>query len=555
MRMAVIRPTTPCLTLLLALLIVSDDVTAFSVGSRKTRSADDLANALSILQRQRRRIGENDYYESERLLDGRPIGIDTLSDWLSGPDSAESIDDEWISNPENYEELDRDRYLYDFPPLTPPDSPNKPYKIQASKTELDDIFDDSDAKSDLDEIFSDEEKPLNPVKKSSPVIASKKNKEEALNVGSGNASDKKVVVSKKSVPNTLGASLSDNSDSIPLDSLTKEELNALLKAVEKLQKRAQTPSSSESNSAVPGEVKVKETIVRDTPEGRVVESDVTILPAMSEELDGVFGEEAGPASSLAGAEVDIEQESGPHGTVSKTVEKQLLPEPGDDAALEMESELLTDLEDQLLEKENEAVAQEAEIVQDIAERLEEQVEKDKEEDELDEEEDEEDEDEVSEHSMRPKQILDPKLIEALQDKYWLVNKYLDDHKSPSKRSTKRSALFDSQPESNVFPMNTLDTDDVIGDVTEEPDVLERLKSGSVPSVKAFVMKILALQAEVDELRVMSRLEDLENDQLTDALNMATQAQADGSVTDKEFGALQKAIQIEEAIQVQHAPAD
>jgi len=63
-----------------------------------------------------------------------------------------------------------------------------------------------------------------------------------------------------------------------------------------------------------------------------------------------------------------------------------------------------------------------------------------------------------------------------------------------------------------------------------------------------LLQILELQKELDQLRIVARLEDIENDELTDALNEATQHQWASSVSDFEFDALQKAIQIEEALQ-------
>lgn len=59
---------------------------------------------------------------------------------------------------------------------------------------------------------------------------------------------------------------------------------------------------------------------------------------------------------------------------------------------------------------------------------------------------------------------------------------------------------------------------------------------------------LFLQAELDKVKLVAYLEDIENDILTDALNKATLARVDGRVSSDELNSLQEAIQIEEALQ-------
>lgn len=57
-----------------------------------------------------------------------------------------------------------------------------------------------------------------------------------------------------------------------------------------------------------------------------------------------------------------------------------------------------------------------------------------------------------------------------------------------------------------------------------------------------------MQTELDQARVESYLEDVENDILTEALNEATLAQANGKVLPREFKAIADAIRVEEALQ-------
>ena len=56
------------------------------------------------------------------------------------------------------------------------------------------------------------------------------------------------------------------------------------------------------------------------------------------------------------------------------------------------------------------------------------------------------------------------------------------------------------------------------------------------------------QTELDQAKLVSYLEDVENDILTDALNQATLAQVKGHINPDELTSLQDAIRVEEALQ-------
>jgi hypothetical protein len=60
--------------------------------------------------------------------------------------------------------------------------------------------------------------------------------------------------------------------------------------------------------------------------------------------------------------------------------------------------------------------------------------------------------------------------------------------------------------------------------------------------------VFVVQSELDQARLVSYLEDLENDILTDALNEATLAQVNGRINPEELVSLQDAIKVEEALQ-------
>ncbi|XP_035828241.1 FK506-binding protein 5 [Aplysia californica] len=524
-----IEPT----VLVLLTLLVSGHVMSFSIGRRTARSTD-LAQALSILQRQRRRIVGDDFFSSERLLEDRPpFDLEDISDWLSrarDEDDAEGLDTVWMSDRGNFRDFDqRERLNYDLSPLssdqdiTDQNEDTTPYEVEPSQKELENIF-DTDADS-------------NPNPQPPAVTPEKKKKEEMVDV----RGDKKIVQKKSISDPVVADTSSQSSDDISLDTLTKEEFRALMKAVEKLQKQAAKLSeeTSAESSSTPSKVAVKETIFKEeSPDGNTVEEVAELVPAPEDELNSVFADTNAPVVEETKV-VELEQQGGPQGTVTETVETDLVPlltQPEtEEEERELEEALVNGLENGIEEDEEEAAAVEA-----VRRRLQEEEEV--------EEEEEEEEEEQENAQLGGMERLDPKQLAALEN-YWLMSSYLDKTGTPIKRTAKRAALI-----SDPFYGNNDIVDDAAEDVVQNDDedsssdVLDELRAGSVPSVKAFVVRILELQNELDKLRTVTRLEDLENDELTDALNEATLAQNEGSVSDLEFDALQKAIRIEEALQ-------
>ncbi|CAG5120612.1 unnamed protein product, partial [Candidula unifasciata] len=127
------------------------------------------------------------------------------------------------------------------------------------------------------------------------------------------------------------------------------------------------------------------------------------------------------------------------------------------------------------------------------------------------------------------------------ERQWLNRKYQNPNQ---KRTIKRAASFEPAR------APTFDAEELARKITaKNNDEVDDVDIAALPpNLEQFVAKILELQDEVDNLKIVSRLEDLENDVLTDALNEATLAQKEGSVTDMEFESLQQAIRIEEALQ-------
>lgn len=477
-------------------MLVTCHVTSFSISKRHERSTD-LADALAILQRQRRRTG-GDYPGPDPYLGGQPLTLDDVSDWLAKSRYRDSRDDSyidpaWVSDADFKEFNPHSSYglAYDNRPVILPDT------VEPTKQELEDIF-----STDQDE--SNSSKPTLLVEE----LPEKKNKEEMLEV----KGDKKTV-QKKSVGTELSdaiaaaavASAEDSEDGLSLDSLTKEEFKTLMKAVGKLQK--QVLKFSEKSVEQPDKVTIIESVEKEGPPKTLT----VVQPASREELKSVFEEPFQPVVK----ETDIIVE-GPQGTkTERVVEEALVPSNAPDKSQQIkqaEKELSSAIASQLEADAGDAGESERDALnQDI-------------------------EDEVLANNI------------ATLERYFLVNKYMkkiDSKSSPQKRTAKRSA--------GDLPVRALNLDDVHGNPNRGGDddstEFEDLSFGaSPPPLSRFVAKILQLQDEVDRLKMVARLEDLENDVLTDALNEATLAQKEGTVSDMEFESLQQAIRIEEALQ-------
>ncbi|XP_046371898.2 uncharacterized protein LOC124145953 isoform X2 [Haliotis rufescens] len=102
------------------------------------------------------------------------------------------------------------------------------------------------------------------------------------------------------------------------------------------------------------------------------------------------------------------------------------------------------------------------------------------------------------------------------ENYWLLKDYFNGDEKRKKRFTKRAPV--AQP------------------------------PNSVPLEETYMQEIQTLRDEIQQLKMVSELEDLENDALTQTLNEATLSQMEGTVSEKEFGSLEQAIKLEEALQ-------
>ncbi|CAL1539640.1 unnamed protein product [Lymnaea stagnalis] len=484
------------LLMFLTFMLGTCHVTSFSISKRHERSTD-LADALAILQRQRRRAG-GDYLGPDPYLNSPPLTLDDVSDWLTrsryrGPRDDSYLDPAWVSDGDFKDFEPRLSYgpPYDSRPSVVPES------VEPTKQELDEIF-----SSDQDE--SNSSKPTLLIEE----LPEKKKKEEMLEV----KGDKKTI-QKKSVGSELSdviaaaavASADEADEGLSLDSLTKEEFRTLMKAVGKLQK--QVLKLSDKNAEQPEKVTIIESVEK---EGNP--KTLTIVePASREELKSVFEEPFQPVIK----ETDVIVES-PQGTKSeRVVEETLVPSNTGDRGQdikEAEKELSSAIASQLEADASDAGGAEREALNhDI-------------------------EDEILANNI------------ATLERYFLVNKYMkkiDGKTVPQKRTSKRSA--------GDLPVKGISMNDARDNQRRESDIIRNeiedfSFDASPPPLSRFVAKILQLQDEVDRLKMVARLEDLENDVLTDALNEATLAQKEGSVSDMEFESLQQAIRIEEALQ-------
>lgn len=469
------------LVLVFSLLLTTDHVISFTISNRHERSTD-LADALAILQRQRRRAG---HVNVGRSLGSRPLSIEDVTDWLSrsrerDPQDDVYIDPLWVSEGSIKEFEPRVNYL-----LPSDNLPAQPVSVEPSRKELEAIFSSEDSLKHKP-AFDD--------------LPEKKKKEEMLEV----KGDKKIV-QKKSVGTEMAAIVSaadamvkEDDDNISLDSLTKEEFKTLMKAVSKLQKQV----SKISDKKTDGEERV--TIIEKV-EKEPTQVVTVVQPASNDELKTVFEESVSPVVK----ETDVIVQ-GPTGTqTERVIEEDLVPTGGlaerkeiKEAEKELSNALATELEAEITE-----------------EAMKESVEAEKE----------EIEDELNDKNM------------ATLERYWLMNKYLGNNER-KKRTVKRES--DSMTQ---LPIKVLGVNDIGRSYDKDSSVFE--VAPSAPQIDAFVAKILELQNEVDRLKMVAKLEDLENDVLTDALNEATLAQKEGSVSDTEFESLQQAIKIEEALQV------
>uniref|UniRef100_A0A0B7B8E8 Uncharacterized protein n=1 Tax=Arion vulgaris TaxID=1028688 RepID=A0A0B7B8E8_9EUPU len=476
--------------LLMMMMLGTCHVWSFSIRTRHERSTD-LADALAILQRQRRRASA-DFLDSDRLLNQRPYTLEDENDWVSDSNIGNErfqnndLDNEWVPNGQ----------FSDFEPRMEYDNsedrsrPYAPISVEPSRQELENIFDPEDVDGNVS----------NP-KLTSASFLEKKTKEEMVNVkGDGK------VVQKKSIPQDVAEAIvassdkdKESNDVLSLDTLTKEEFHALMKAVGKLQKQA--VKFSQKTVETPEAKITRVETIQDNGEPNAI---TIVQPATEEELKSVFEGEESPV--VKETEVIVERE--PNSSGERIIQHQVISNvsPKKTKALkEKELDLInviaSELEDNI-EAEAEKEANEALEIADLGDA-----------------------------GSRD-------LIGMERD--WLINKY---QRPTQKRTTKRAASFIPTPARDD------DLDNVADDLnTRNLDVSDDAESDLIPSNFDRIAKILELQDEVDNLKIVARLEDLENDVLTDALNEATLAQKEGSVTDIEFESLQQAIRIEEALQ-------
>ncbi|BFZ00773.1 hypothetical protein BsWGS_03812 [Bradybaena similaris] len=477
---------------LLSILLVACQVASFSISTRHERSTD-LAEALAILQRQRRRA-VTDYLGSDRLLTNEPYTLAEDADWLraadvGGGNSRNPLDTEWESNgrfidlpaPIEYDiPMDRNRV-------------SVPVAIEPSKQELEDIFEAEDADENISQ-----------PKDNPRDLLEKKKKEEMLSV----KGDGKVVQKKSFSPVVEEAVVvspakdADSNDGISLDTLTKDEFHALMKAVDKLQKQA--VKFSEKTIETPEATVTKVEAVQSNGDPKAI---TIVQPASKEELKAVFDGEETPV--VKETEVIVERE--PNASGERIIEQQVMSNLSPNKAKELKEK-------------------ELDLINVIASELEDNIEAEN-------EKESDDEDILNDENVNEAGRRNIVGIE----KQWLNRKY----QNPThKRTIKRAAAF--QPAQSP-PFNA---DELAAEISaNNDDVLDDLDIAVIPpNLERFVAKILELQDQVDNLKIVSRLEDLENDVLTDALNEATLAQKEGSVTDMEFESLQQAIRIEEALQ-------
>lgn len=510
----------------LAVLNVGE-VTSFSIRHRADKSTS-LADALTIVQRRRRRVNDADFIpRSNVLLGDDPLTLQDLSEWLSSganerDEHMKDTPSSWLSSIDDFESPDDQQE--EFIPLSP---------IIASPREIEAIFE-----KEADDNARREKKQGN--------LFSKKKKEEMINV----KGDKTVIHKTPEKPKAKRIRPSDEQQRL-LNSLTKNEMKVLMKAVSKLQQLDDVDDEDEIEEDI--------SEAESSPEEAIVVSE----PVSKEELESVFQETDEPLIK----ETKIIEEKGPKDEEPILVEEQIISETPDidgDAETEAEQRLAKDLKDEIVSelRDDDRVSDEVqEAVAEVAASIEEDVRQ------------------TENNKEQLPLSLDSQKLAA---KYWLLNEpYYTQPDKNIKRTSKRA--------SGQFQVGNIKaglTSDVFGDINSR----ERSRHGSPssgsrtgdfenisgkeqqlllslvnmpldkskatinlswlsPQLQAFVVKIISLQDEVDKLKIEAQLEDMENDALTDALNEATLSQKEGTVSNVEWTSLQNAIQLEAALQV------
>ncbi|RUS78354.1 hypothetical protein EGW08_013874 [Elysia chlorotica] len=533
------------LGLILPLLLSPQEVTSFSVGGRTRRRANDarnldLAQALALLQRERRRADDGEYLTAQDLLGSRPLGKD-VNDWISSARDLMLDDD------------DLGQYLgVDEEPTWVSDDSFKEFDPQTQTVKP--------TQKEIESIFSNDDKPEESNEKKKKDIKKKRSSPKV---------ERKIV--KKSVP-PRPVSVDDES-SLSLDTLTQEEFKALMKAVGKLQRQVAAKGNDEESQGEDG-------FLQDIGEPEPQQEMAIVQPASKEELQSLFAKED---DDIGDQEQDVDKENPDVDIVPKSeviVEEEVKTPVGERRVLEVNTPQggarLTELEapdgqQEIVEEtlpEGSMGSMEAAIEdseREISDALASQLERDISQEAINEEleaEEEEAEEKAEEEAAAADEAVSAAEEEiareigandlAALEQMWM-SKSGDIPPYAEKRTTKRAArngLSDNYRPNGIPDDLTLERLLTNSDVEGEDgnSHLPREVAGLPPPIGKFVTRIVELQDEVGQLRAIAQLADLENDVLTDALNEATMAQAPGTVSDMEFESLQQAIWVEKELQ-------
>lgn len=494
------RVTAVCLVLLTASLY--QDVIGFALRKRHSRSTD-LADALRMLERQRSRLDKERSQPSHQRL--------TISDFepwvnaagLGGPDTEEDSRAVWLARSLGLDQ-DYDKGFSDViqaePPAAlrdflrePPIAVPAPVQVAPTDKELDAIFGE---KSDADEGERERER----VKKI-PKDMEKKSKERTSPAGDG--------VPRLATRADVSALLTSNDE----EDLTRDEFKALLKAVEKLQNHALVSAEREKQDEEDVALEVGETIAeaRHEAEAEVAQAEV----AQAEVAQAAAVEEvAREAAKEALKEAQVVKEVMKEAEEAKEAIKEaasLTPKPQPVSPAELDSLFEGQKDDvkEVIPTENGGIVRTEKTLKDLAGRP-----------------------VGREETVEQVGTLPGKAgsFSSLEDLWYLQN-YLNQEGDRKKRNSKRSnsVLPSAHAERMAIP---------------EPAV--SVAAGEL--LQAYVAKISQLQSQLDQARLVSYLEGLENDILTDALNEATVSQVKGHISPEELSSLQDAIKVEESLQ-------
>ncbi|BFZ06217.1 hypothetical protein BsWGS_09256 [Bradybaena similaris] len=463
-------------------------VTPFEI-SRHQEDSSDLLKAVAAFQRLKH------YVSPEYMLDAKPLTGEDVSSWLSTSDIhhvSSNSDDDAVG-------ISQGQHLLHYASvLKRSDLPNNKQldmlTLAPAKEELRGIFDVSENQEDKT-VY---EKFVEP------------NRGELLKEQTSNVGAFKITEAKKAAESEIKKTdeRSSASQYLSLDTLDKEELKTLIKAIEKLRKQSDIFSSEPSEVPV-----IKPTAKQATGDKRAPD---TILVAHSP-INGEHNLLSNNLKSRLVKEVIVFPETIPDSHILRRTDKEFVLNN-----MANKTHVLNNIDVDLIN----------DLISDVEDNLAQEV----------------------EHDIQATN----KNVEVMPSDRRIIGK------KNGLQHNRFAALNGNRiGDASLAFRDLLNAGGAILTNTGQNDVFDSSEQKvSLPAEKIFAKKMLELQDEVDKLTMIVKLEELENSILTDALNEASLGQEEGTVSSLEFDSLKQAIRVEEALhdlkrhqRMNHKPGD